>query len=495
MRPGLLYAAEGARPHAAVDAEDLQLDGLWAAMARGDEGLYAAARAVTLAPLTDPADIAHRQEVLRDCMGNAAAVRELHALADEAVAADQKIFRGPAARPEALLNRSLRVLEQSFEYLRRLRDLAPGHARAFRSPAFSRLFASLRAELDEEYLRGAETLLDQLQFEHGILAEARLGPGNKSVGFRLHEPPGKGRDPSVRRFRKSGLAFAVPADNEETWRALPAFRDLIVEEVAQAAAASADHVRDFLLALRSELGFYVGCLNLAESLAGLSLPVCVPRAHAATGPAPSARGLYDPCLALLRGGAVGSDLDAGAATLIMVTGTNRGGKTTFLRGVGTAQLMMQCGMFVAADRYAAPVANGILTHFRREEDRSMTSGKLDEELARMSAVVDRLRPGALLLCNESFASTEERAGSDIAAEIIGALTGLGVRVVFVTHLYDLAQRMHAEAGHDRLFLTTERDAGGAPTFRIVPGTPSPTAHARDLYLRVFGDGRPPGRSA
>ncbi|MDL4775830.1 MutS-related protein [Actinomadura xylanilytica] len=478
MRPGLLFAGDGAAPPADADADDLQLDGLWAAMARGDEGLYAASRTVTLAPLTDPAAIAHRQRVLGDCLENPSAVRSLHALATEAVTEQQRIFHG------ATFSRSLRMLEQSCGQLRRLRDLASGHARAFRSPGFTRLFASLRTELDEDYLRGAEALLDQLQFEHGILAEARLGPGNSSTGFRLHEPPGKGRDPSVRRFRKSGLTFTAPADNEESWRALPAFRNHVLADVSRAAADSAAHVRDFFLALRDELGFYVGCLNLAESLTGLGLPICMPQVG---DPAPSARNLYEPCLALLRGGAVGNDLDAAGAALIMVTGTNRGGKSTFLRSVGTAQLMMQCGMFVPARRFAAPVAHGIFTHFRREEDRSMSSGKLDEELARMSAVVDRLSPGALLLCNESFASTNEREGSDIAAEIIRALTGLGVRVVFVTHLYDLARRMHADADPGRLFLTTERDAGGEPTFRIVPGEPSPTAHARDLYTRVFGD--------
>ncbi|MFC7728725.1 hypothetical protein [Actinomadura keratinilytica] len=65
----------------------------------------------------------------------------------------------------------------------------------------------------------------------------------------------------------------------------------------------------------------------------------------------------------------------------------------------------------------------------------------------------------------------------------------------MTHLYDLARRMHADAEADRVFLTTERDAAGAPTFRIVPGTPSPTAHARALYDRVFGDARSSGAAA
>jgi DNA mismatch repair ATPase MutS len=52
--------------------------------------------------------------------------------------------------------------------------------------------------------------------------------------------------------------------------------------------------------------------------------------------------------------------------------------------------MMQAGLFVAADAYTASVTSGILTHYRREEDAEMTSGKLDEELKRMSQVADQV---------------------------------------------------------------------------------------------------------
>lgn len=105
----------------------------------------------------------------------------------------------------------------------------------------------------------------------------------------------------------------------------------------------------------------------------------------------------------------------------VVTGANQGGKSTFLRSVGLAQLMLQCGMFVPAEAFAASVAGGIYTHYRREEDTAMQSEKLDEELARMSAIVDLLRPHDLVLLNESFAATNEREGSEIVRQIIDAL--------------------------------------------------------------------------
>jgi DNA mismatch repair ATPase MutS len=87
-----------------------------------------------------------------------------------------------------------------------------------------------------------------------------------------------------------------------------------------------------------------------------------------------------------------------------------------------AQLMMQAGMFVAAESFTASARSGVFTHFKREEDATMEKGKLDEELDRMSTIAGQITVGCLLLCNESFASTNEREGSEIARQIIRALT-------------------------------------------------------------------------
>jgi hypothetical protein len=54
----------------------------------------------------------------------------------------------------------------------------------------------------------------------------------------------------------------------------------------------------------------------------------------------------------------GNDVEAGGKRLIMITGANQGGKSTFLRSVGLAQLMMQCGLFVAAESFTASVSPG-----------------------------------------------------------------------------------------------------------------------------------------
>jgi hypothetical protein len=73
---------------------------------------------------------------------------------------------------------------------------------------------------------------------------------------------------------------------------------------------------------------------------------------------------------------------------------------------------------------------------------------------------------------------------------VRALLGAGVRVFFVTHLYDLARGWHREPPGSVLFVRAERQPGGRRTFRLAQGEPLPTSHGKDVYDRVFG--RPAG---
>jgi DNA mismatch repair ATPase MutS len=257
---------------------------------------------------------------------------------------------------------------------------------------------------------------------------------------------------------------------------------------ADATARSSDHVVSFFTQLRSELAFYVGCLNLSDEVRRLGGSICRPEALPAAHRSLATGGLYDVSLSLAQqGAAVANDVEAPEVRLVVVTGANRGGKSTFLRSLGLAQVMMQCGMFVGATAFAAPVRHGIYTHFRREEDQGLTSGKLDEELGRMRWIVDHANPRSLVLLNESFASTNEREGSEIGRQVITALLDAGVTVVLVTHLYELAHGFFADARADARFLRAERLPDGRRTFRVVDGEPLPTSHGQDLYERIFED--------
>jgi DNA mismatch repair ATPase MutS len=115
----------------------------------------------------------------------------------------------------------------------------------------------------------------------------------------------------------------------------------------------------------------------------------------------------------------------------------------------------------------------------------MQSGKLDEELARMSAVIDHIRPNALVLFNESFAATNEREGSEIGRQILAALIEKRVKLIFVTHLFDLASSLHAEGKREYFFLRAEREESGKRPFKLQEGEPLRTSFGEDLYRRIF----------
>lgn len=104
----------------------------------------------------------------------------------------------------------------------------------------------------------------------------------------------------------------------------------------------------------------------------------------------------------------------------------------------------------------------------------------------MSAIADHIHPSSLLLFNESFAATNEREGSEIARQIVRAMLEAGVKVVFVTHMFDLARSLHDKGRDSDLFLRAERHSDGQRTFRMVAGEPLPTSHGEDLYPRIFG---------
>lgn len=74
--------------------------------------------------------------------------------------------------------------------------------------------------------------------------------------------------------------------------------------------------------------------------------------------------MYDVCLALnMKTNIVGNKMKIQNKNLIIITGANQGGKSTFLRSLGLAQIMMQCGMFVAADKFSANICDGIFTNY------------------------------------------------------------------------------------------------------------------------------------
>lgn len=498
IRRALEHTATGVteRPLAALDAilaQDLELGTLWSVMANGDEYLFEVAKRVLLSPLTSPDEIRYRQRVLADCTAQPAVVRALYDLALEALTNERKIGGiWHDTSPDRLLHWAVEVLALHVDVLRRLRTLADDHAEKFQSDGFARFFAMLKTELDDDYLALIEQHLQELQFKRGLLLSAELDDGSKGRHYMVHN---RRELRWTKRLslaaRPRGYSFTIPARDENGFRALDEIRGNGLSHTANAVAQSADHVKSLFAMLRVELAFYLACLNLSEQLNAKGQPVCFPDPLPAEQVSMVTEGLYDPGLTLhLDARVVGNDVLAADKRLVIVTGANQGGKSTFLRSVGVAQLMMQSGMFVAAAAFQANVCSGVFTHYKREEDTTMRSGKLDEELARMSAIADQITPDALLLCNESFAATNEREGSEIARQIVHAMLDKHIKVLFVTHMYDFAHTFATNPSDTTLFLRAERLTDGTRTYRLTEEAPIPTSYGEDTYRRIFGSDTP-----
>jgi len=475
-------------------AQDLELGTLWSAMAGGDEFLFETAKRAVLSGLRDAEAIKYRQRVLADCLERPGIVRQLYALAIEALENERKADGGfglwGTDRPDATLRHSVQVLKLHVDVLRRLRQIAEQQAPDFRSEGFTRFFAMVMDELTDDYLQTVEQHLRELGFSRGVLESATLGRGDKGREYIVRKlPEQRWTDRLPFGNRAPGYSFTIAPRDEAGFTALEQIRGRGINLVANAVAQAADHIKSFFSMLRLELAFYLGCLNLHERLEHKGEPTCFPEPLTEGQPALTADGLYDVCLTLhVQDRVVGNEVGADGKSLVMITGANQGGKSTLLRSLGLAHLMMQSGMFAGARSLRASICSGVFTHYKREEDTTMEGGKLDEELSRMSRIADQIAPHSILLCNESFASTNEREGSEIARQVIRALLDKQIKVFFVTHMYDLAHGFCEQQLGSALFLRAEREPDGRRTFKLVEGRPLPTSYGEDSYRRIFGPG-------
>jgi DNA mismatch repair protein MutS len=176
----------------------------------------------------------------------------------------------------------------------------------------------------------------------------------------------------------------------------------------------------------------------------------------------------------------------------ILTGPNRGGKTTYTRAVGLAHVLSQAGLYVPAQSARLSPVDAIYTHFPSRERAQLGMGRLDEEAERLADIFQRATPHSLILLNEALASTGAIEAFGLARGAVRGLRLLGARAIYVTHLHELATvvdeinattpgdgtvgSLIAEAGDE------EQDSTGGPgrTFRIRPGVPRGKSFASEI---------------
>lgn len=485
------FSTKEALPEHAEQLEhDLDLETLYLAMAAGDARIRDVARAALMNGLCDHREIEFRQHILIDCLANPAVVRAIYKLTGDALLQERKLFwLATRKTPSGMMSQSPGVIRMYIEYLKQLRALVDEHADGFVSEGWTTLFSVLKRDLSDDYFSLVDQHLKLLRFKDGTLISAALNFGNSGKSFVLRDPTNAGQT-----FRevfhiggRKSYSFEIPPRDDAGAKALSELYGRGVNTAANSLTQAADHLASFFVMLRTELAFLVGCLNLNDALNAKGEPTCIPVARPWSPARLNFHGLYDVCLSLRKAErVVGNDVSASAKSLIFITGANSGGKSTFLRSVGVAELMMKAGMFVAAESFEASAPVGVFTHFVREEDASMKSGKLDEELSRMSVIADEVVSGSLVLFNESFSATNEREGSEIAHQVVDALLESDIRALVVTHLFELAEYFHLRAEQTTLFLQAGRETDSSRTFKLREGPPLATSFALDIYDRIGG---------
>ena len=465
---------------------DLELETIISAMSRGDKRIEGIAKAALLQPLSNKEEIQYRQAVLQDALAHADFVREIYGICLETEKKENASWSWLTSHfISSTFHNAIDLLQIYLDMLKQLRGIADENLEKMTSTGFKNMFLLLQSEISDEYLLETKNLLEGLRNEKGTLISAKFGSLLQGTQLQLRKKNANG----FRRRWWFSPSYTLAKRDERGAQDFSNRIDRATNESANALAQAAEHLGNFFKMLEKEIAFYVGCVNLADTLKEVGVPVSFPVFIPENEDKRSWQALFDVSLALVKKtGIVGNSLEAAQKKLYVITGANQGGKSTFLRSIGQAQLMGQCGMFVGAREFTAPLRKKIFTHFKKAEDTKLTSGKLDEELTRMSMIADCLEPYSLVLFNEALASTNEREGAEIGRQITEALLNNEVEVFSVTHLYDYAKSFSQR--QDIEYLRAQRTDNAERTFKVAEGRPEKTAFGEDLYEKIFAEELP-----
>jgi DNA mismatch repair protein MutS len=194
-------------------------------------------------------------------------------------------------------------------------------------------------------------------------------------------------------------------------------------------------------------------------------------------------------------------LDDKSQFLLLITGPNMGGKSTYLRQTALIVLMAQMGSYVSADRARLPLVDRIFTRIGASDNLARGRSTFLVEMSEVAVILNSATPASLVLLDEVGRGTATFDGLSIAWAVVEALQGgLRPRTLFATHYHELTEledllpgihNVHVtvrESGPDIVFLRRVEPGSadksyGIEVARLAGLPPSVVARAREVLAR------------